>query len=74
MRHCRERLPESTRTVYVGDGEWDVVASAALGWDFVGVGRGLEGRCAVWFPDLRSSPRLSEVLGLEPAAAPRAPS
>ncbi|HEY0841057.1 MAG TPA: GNAT family N-acetyltransferase [Vulgatibacter sp.] len=40
MRFAAERAGHdpTARHVYVGDGLWDMRASAALGWDFVGVG------------------------------------
>ena len=64
MRHCRGRLPETTRTVYIGDREWDLDASTSLGWEFIGVGARLRGRCATWVPHL-SSPLLGPALALE---------
>jgi phosphoglycolate phosphatase-like HAD superfamily hydrolase len=61
MRCCRGHLPDAARTVYVGDAEWDLKATADLGWDFIGVGPRLRGRCAQWVPDL-SAPALHELL------------
>jgi FMN phosphatase YigB (HAD superfamily) len=44
MRHALRQLGESFETVtYYGDGNWDVVAAKALGWNFVPVGRKLGG-------------------------------
>ncbi|MBA4394617.1 MAG: haloacid dehalogenase [Desulfobacca sp.] len=34
---------------YVGDGEWDLKASQELGWNFIGVGPRLRGRCDPWY-------------------------
>jgi hypothetical protein len=65
MRSCRARLPESARTIYIGDGEWDRDATARLGWEFIGVGERLRGACTTWVPDL-ASPTLGALL-----AAPR---
>jgi phosphoglycolate phosphatase-like HAD superfamily hydrolase len=61
MRRCRAYLPDAARTVYVGDAEWDQAASAALGWEFIGVGPRLRGRCAQWVADL-SVPSLREFI------------
>jgi phosphoglycolate phosphatase-like HAD superfamily hydrolase len=65
MRQCRERLPQTARTVYIGDREWDAAASASLGWEFIGVGARLRDRCATWVPDL-SSPLLDAALAPPP--------
>lgn len=49
MRSCLARLPDpSAPTVYFGDGQWDQLACAALGWGFVGVGARLKGEAPVW--------------------------
>jgi hypothetical protein len=63
MRRCRAQLPDAARTIYVGDGEWDRDASLQLGWEFVGVGERLRGRCPIWVPAL-ASPSLVEMLAL----------
>lgn len=55
MSHCRQQMPASEVTVYVGDGEWDMKAAAELGWVFVGVGERLRGRCEKWAADLSIS-------------------
>jgi len=51
MQHCRAQIASSDTTVYVGDGEWDMQASAALNWRFIGVGKRLAGKCKEWIPD-----------------------
>ena len=63
MQHCRARLPATAHTIYVGDGQWDRVASARLEWEFIGIGERLRGRCSTWAPDL-SSPVLAAAIGL----------
>ena len=54
MESCRSRIPSAGITTYVGDGEWDQLASEELGWKFIGVGSRLRGKCAHWVPDLKS--------------------
>lgn len=51
MGHCRGKLAPTTSTVYIGDGEWDLVAAKRLGWRFIGVGERLRGKCREWVPD-----------------------
>jgi FMN phosphatase YigB (HAD superfamily) len=36
------------RILYIGDGEWDMRAALALGWDFIGIGPRLKGKCERW--------------------------
>jgi len=36
---------------YVGDGEWDIIATQRIGWDFIGVGHRIEGKCKKWIKD-----------------------
>jgi len=55
MSHCRQQMPASGVTVYVGDGEWDMKAAAELSWLFVGVGERLRGKCERWVANLSSS-------------------
>ena len=52
MRSCLARLPErGERTVYFGDGLWDLRACEELGWAFVGVGPQLNSIAPVWIED-----------------------
>ncbi len=56
MQICASRMKSSISDfVYVGDGEWDLRAALKLGWQFIGVGSRLEGKCDVWVPDLRNA-------------------
>ena len=49
MRSCVARLPDrGERTVYFGDGMWDLRACEDLGWAFVGVGPRLNAIAPVW--------------------------
>jgi len=63
MQHCRAQLASSATTVYVGDGEWDMQASAELNWRFIGVGKRLAGKCKEWIPDFLGGDLLG-MLGL----------
>jgi len=57
MKHCLGKIGAGhRRAVYFGDAPWDHKATAELGWDFIGVGKRLEGRCDVWIQDF-SDPR-----------------
>ena len=52
MRSCLGKLKDSSaKPVYVGDGPWDLRASIALGWGFVGIGARLEGIHQPWVRD-----------------------
>ncbi len=52
MRSCLARLPDrGRRTVYFGDGMWDLRACEELGWAFVGVGPQLNSVAPVWIED-----------------------
>lgn len=53
MQICAGKMESSTLNfVYVGDAEWDLRAANKLGWQFIGVGKRLEGKCDIWVPDL----------------------
>ena len=54
MEFCRSRLPIGEKTTYIGDAEWDQQASERLGWNFIGIGNRLRGKCRNWVPDLTS--------------------
>jgi phosphoglycolate phosphatase-like HAD superfamily hydrolase len=62
MQHCHAVMASSGTTVYVGDGEWDMQATAELNWRFLGVGRKLAGKCEEWIPDFSGGAFL-EMLG-----------
>ena len=52
MAHCCEKLGGNPRrAVYFGDASWDVKATKALGWRFVGVGEHFSGICSEWISD-----------------------
>lgn len=52
MEHCAARMgTQGQRVIYVGDAPWDVNATALLGWQFIGVGERLRGRCDTWIAD-----------------------
>ena len=53
MRICASRMGFSiSKYIYVGDGEWDLKAADELGWEFIGVGKRIMGKCDIWVPDL----------------------
>lgn len=55
MRTCLQRLADpDAPTVYIGDGEWDQTACAALGWAFVGIGKRLKGKTPIWIENYTS--------------------
>lgn len=55
MEQCRIAMDcASGSMVYVGDGEWDMAATKALGWRFVGIGPRLKDRTPVWIQDFES--------------------
>jgi phosphoglycolate phosphatase-like HAD superfamily hydrolase len=52
MQSCLAGIGDpSDPTIYIGDGVWDVEATQALGWGFVGIGPRLKGRVARWIED-----------------------
>ena len=60
MQHCLRQLNvDDGSAVYFGDAPWDVKATAALGWRFIGVGAQLQDSCDVWISDF-SDPRWLE--------------
>jgi len=63
MQQCRDLLPQTAVTLYVGDGEWDMKASERLGWRFIGVGSRLCGKCEHWLPDFTVPHLLETLLG-----------
>jgi beta-phosphoglucomutase-like phosphatase (HAD superfamily) len=63
MEHCRSMLPPTQTTTYIGDGEWDLAATTALGWHFIGVGERLRGKCPDWIPDFLADRLLNQLSG-----------
>ena len=62
MRLCYKCItPNGGDVVYIGDGCWDVEASANLGWNFIGVGDGLKGVSDLWILDF-IDPAFGELL------------
>lgn len=56
MQICANKLNSSISSfVYVGDAEWDFRAANTLGWQFIGVGKRLAGKCDTWVSDLRNA-------------------
>ena len=56
MQICANKMKSSISSfVYVGDAEWDLRAANKLGWQFIGVGPRIEGKCDIWVPDLRNA-------------------
>jgi phosphoglycolate phosphatase-like HAD superfamily hydrolase len=56
MQICAGRMdPSISEFVYVGDAEWDLRAANKLGWQFIGVGTRLEGKCDKWVADLTNT-------------------
>ena len=51
MQRCNNHLNGGSDVVYIGDGEWDRVASDKLNWGFVGIGERLSGVAEVWISD-----------------------
>jgi FMN phosphatase YigB (HAD superfamily) len=52
MRECLSRLGNGfEKSVYFGDSLWDVGACNNLGWNFIGVGLKLKGKCRRWIKD-----------------------
>ncbi len=52
MRACLAGVGQAgAPVVYVGDGERDVAATAALGWPFIGIGPRLKGLVPRWIAD-----------------------
>lgn len=63
MKKCLSRLGGSfERVVYFGDAEWDLNASNSLGWDFIGVGPRLRGKCGVWIKDFSDYDTIFKIL------------
>lgn len=55
MELCRTRMDCSVdEVIYIGDGKWDMEATLALGWRFIGVGPRLKNQCPTWILDFES--------------------
>lgn len=66
MQLVAGKMPASvSRFVYVGDGEWDFNATKELGWDFIGIGKRLDGKCEKWISDYMDSDLFLKYLGLK---------
>jgi len=64
MRICANKMGFSISDfIYVGDGEWDLKAAEKLGWEFIGVGKRLMGKCDTWVPDLSDAAPFRELSG-----------
>ena len=49
MKACQARMSQPAgRTVYVGDGAWDLKATRELNWGFIAIGKQLQGQHPVW--------------------------
>lgn len=56
MQICSSRMESDiSNFIYVGDAEWDLRAAHKLGWQFIGVGTRLQGKCNMWVSDLRNT-------------------
>lgn len=55
MLHCLKNMQHPfDRIIYIGDGTWDRDACNNLGWNFIGIGPKLKGKCTTWFEDFSS--------------------
>lgn len=60
MKLCKDYIsPNNNNVVYVGDAEWDLVATETLQWGFVGIGERLKGKTNVWIKDFTDEKWLS---------------
>ena len=63
MKKCLFALGNNfQRTVYIGDAEWDMQATQALGWHFIGVGARLKGKCNFWVEDFSNHDTFMKML------------
>ena len=63
MMNCLKKMAGPfDRTIYIGDGIWDLNASADLGWEFIGIGSKLKGQCEHWFDNFSDIPALMRIL------------
>lgn len=63
MLHCKAQLGcENSTMIYIGDGAWDRDASAELGWNFIGIGKKMKGKCEYWFQDFSDAGAVMEVI------------
>ena len=55
MKLCKSSISsDNENVVYVGDAEWDLEATKALKWGFVGIGDRLKGKTEVWIENFTS--------------------
>lgn len=63
MKKCVDSLSGPfEKIVYFGDGEWDLSASKALGWQFIGVGERLKNKCREWINDFSEPDSISKFI------------
>jgi phosphoglycolate phosphatase-like HAD superfamily hydrolase len=63
MKKCMDSLSGPfEKIVYFGDGEWDLSASKALGWQFIGVGERLRNKCSAWINDFSEPNSISKLI------------
>jgi len=63
MKQCVNKMGNSfERVIYFGDAEWDMNASYRLGWDFIGVGKRLKGKCDIWIEDFSDQDAIRQKL------------
>jgi phosphoglycolate phosphatase-like HAD superfamily hydrolase len=52
MRQCLSTMGNGHQRIwYVGDREWDIEATRRLGWNFIGIGPLIKGKCEKWVKD-----------------------
>ncbi len=63
MKKCLNKLGNSfEKILYFGDAKWDLNACNQLGWNFIGVGKRLNGKCDVWIKDFSDQDTICKIL------------
>jgi phosphoglycolate phosphatase-like HAD superfamily hydrolase len=64
MKRCLSIMGNSFDAVfYVGDAEWDIIATKRLGWEFIGIGPTIREKCEKWIPDFKDGKGFFDLVG-----------
>ncbi|MDJ0761443.1 MAG: HAD hydrolase-like protein [Myxococcota bacterium] len=63
MLQCLSRLGGNFDSIiYFGDAQWDLECTRTVGWQFVGVGQELRGKCDLWILDYSDNRTLMDMV------------
>jgi phosphoglycolate phosphatase-like HAD superfamily hydrolase len=64
MKQCLLKMEKAFDGIwYVGDREWDITATRRLGWNFIGIGPLIKGKCDKWVKDFQNDDGFFKLFG-----------